>query len=354
LSDVKTELDLLFSDTDSLAMLSLDLLFEAHPELRASYDERKTRLAREDMGHHIRNLAVAAVSGRDEFLSDYLAWLTVLFQGIPIPPDLIRESFLCIGKASSRYLSPAAAASFSFYTEKAARLYGHGEPAANRYLKEGLPDNGIARAYVQALLDGRRDLASSLVEGELRSGKTVRELYLDLFQPCQREIGRLWHTRRISVAQEHFATAATQFIMSGLYPRLAASARPNGKKLVAACAQGELHELGLRMVADFFQADGWDTRYFGADLPMEALIDEINRVKPDLVALSAAVPVNLRWISRAVERIKSTGESAPAVMVGGIPFIVTPDLWKDVGADASGGDCDAAVRVGARLVGLSQ
>ena len=71
---------------------------------------------------------------------------------------------------------------------------------------------------------------------------------------------------RISVAEEHFCTAATQWIMAGLYRR--AFHRTQGKRrLVGACVSGEPHEIGTRMVCDVLQLEGWDTYYFGANTP---------------------------------------------------------------------------------------
>ncbi|MDZ7776615.1 MAG: hypothetical protein U5L09_13885 [Bacteroidales bacterium] len=54
--------------------------------------------------------------------------------------------------------------------------------------------------------------------------------------------------------------------MSQLYPYIFNSQRV-GKSMVAATVGGELHEMGIRMVADFFEMEGWDTWYLGANAP---------------------------------------------------------------------------------------
>ncbi|PKL08684.1 MAG: hypothetical protein CVV51_07660 [Spirochaetae bacterium HGW-Spirochaetae-7] len=351
MGEVLGGIDALFAEADMAAVEAMELFLEFKPSLRAAYDARSMRLAREDMGHHIRNFAAIAFSPDDKSLLDYLSWLKVLFDGFGFTDEDIKLSFRCAGRAAGKRLSGNEAAAFENLVERAVFEYGRSEPVANRYLKEGLPDNGIARSYVQAVIEGRRDFAQALVDSELRAGKPARSLYLELFQPAQRELGRLWHTRKISVAQEHFATAATQYIMSTLYPRLMAESRPNGRLVLAACAQGELHELGLRMVADFFQADGWDTRFLGANLPLGALAAEVTRIEPDLVALSASIPTNVRWVDAAVKTLRAKTGKKPAILVGGIPFVVSPGLWRELGADGTGIDCQEAVAVGDRLVG---
>ncbi len=342
----------LFSEAESVGKDAMDLLLELRPELRKRYDDRSMRLAREDMAHHIRNLAAAALSKDEAPLVDYLAWLKVLFGGLGFSDDDVALSFRCAGKAACSRLVAPEAAIFGDIVERAAFEYRRSEPESNRYLLEALPDNGVARAYVQTLVDGHRDIAATLVESMIRDGATVSGLYLKLFQPALREVGRLWHMRKISVAQEHFATAATQYIISTLYERLLEDSRPNGKRMIAACAQGELHELGLRMVADYFQADGWDTRFLGANLPIDALVAEVSREGADLVALSASTQPNVRWVGQAIEALRDLGGTQMTILVGGLPFLISSELWRDIGADATGVDCKAATLVGDRLAGL--
>ncbi len=345
-------IDALLAEADDAAGEALALLLRLRPDIGMRYDARGLRLAREDMAHHIRNFAAIAFAHDGHALIDYLSWLRVLFDGFGFSTELVTLSFRCAGQAALKRLSGQDAQAFEDVVQRAAFEYGRSESASNRYMKEGLPDSGMARSYLQALLNGRRDLAQAIVDAEVRNGTAIKTLYLDLFQPAQRELGRLWLIKKISVAQEHFATAATQYIMSTLYPFLIAGKRPNGKCMIAACAQGELHELGLRLVVDFFEADGWDTRFFGANLPVHALVQEAERLKPDMIALSASIPTNVRWVAKAVDAIKTRGEHRPPVIVGGIPFIVSPELWMEVGADATALDCQTALEVGDRLVGL--
>lgn len=97
----------------------------------------------------------------------------------------------------------------------------------------------------------------------------MKSIYLEVLQPVQREIGNLWQTNEVSVAQEHYCTAATQLIMGRLYPYLHLAPR-NGKRVVVACVGGELHEVGARMVADILEMEGWDSYYLGANTPTRA------------------------------------------------------------------------------------
>ena len=116
----------------------------------------------------------------------------------------------------------------------------------------------------------------------VQAGVRIQDIYLHVFQRSQYEIGRLWHLNKITIAHEHYCTAATQMIMSQLYPYIAPE-RKNGKRMVAASVSGELHELGIRMVADFFEMAGWDTTFLGANTPLPAIVKMLAEQKADVV-----------------------------------------------------------------------
>ena len=127
----------------------------------------------------------------------------------------------------------------------------------------GGPLASLARTYFKAL----RHLASQMISDAVKAGTSAKEIYLQVFQPGQCKVERLREFNRISVAQQHHSTAATQLIMSRLYPH----AFPD---------------------ADF------------VEIPASA------RVK---------------------------------ILVGGYPFTLSPNLWREVGADGSASDAERAI-----------
>lgn len=209
----------------------------------------------------------------------------------------------------------------------------------------------LAQDYLQALRLGERHRASRLVMDAVAAGTSVKDVYLGVFQPVQYEVGRLWQTNQISVAQEHYCTAATQLIMSQLYPHIFALDR-RGRAMVATCVAGDLHELGVRMVADFFEMDGWDTFYLGANTPHEGVIDTIVERRAEVLAVSATLATHVHAVHELIEAVRaSPAVSAVLILVGGHPFNEAPDLWKTVGADATARDAQQAVDLANRLSG---
>lgn len=207
----------------------------------------------------------------------------------------------------------------------------------------------LARDYLQALLSLDNRSAGRLVMDAFERGVPIKEIYLGVFQRTQLEIGRLWQLNEITVAQEHYCTAATQLIMSQFYPYIFTSEK-TGMKLVATCVEGELHEVGIRMIADFFEMEGWDTTYLGANTPAKSIVDLMNGLKPDILAISATMPFHVRLASELVAEIRNSATAETRILVGGYAFNAVSDLWKRVGADASARDAEGALSIATKLV----
>jgi len=202
-----------------------------------------------------------------------------------------------------------------------------------------------SKEYLEHLLNADRNAAANLVFEAIDNGVGIKDIYMDIFQASQHEVGRLWQNNEISVAQEHFCSAATQMIMSQLYPKIFNSEK-NGLRLVATCVGGELHEIGLRMVTDFFEMEGWDTYYLGANTPIESILSTIETYKADVLAISTSMTFHIEKTRALIKEIKDSDVGKDTlILVGGRPFNLAQDLWKKVNADAFASDAMQAISV---------
>lgn len=224
------------------------------------------------------------------------------------------------------------------------------ELARTTFIDEDRPLAELAGRYLKVLLGAERHLASRLVMEAVESGVSVKDIYLHVFQPCQREIGRLWQTNQVSVAQEHYCTAATQLIMSQLYPYVF-NTEKIGRCLVATCVGGELHEIGMRMVADFFEMEGWDTYYLGANTPSKSVLQAIEEREAHVLGVSATITFNVGAVADLIADLRTSEVGKDVrVLVGGRPFLIAPNLWQTVGADGYAADAQQAIYVADQIL----
>lgn len=223
-------------------------------------------------------------------------------------------------------------------------------PAAGRAAAAGPgPLPGLARRYTDALLAGERQEAIDLVLAAVDGGADLRDVYLDVLQVSQHEIGRLWEIGRVSVAREHYCTAVTQLVMSRLEPAVFHATR-NGRRMIATCVGPELHELGARMVADFFELEGWDTSYLGANLPVAEVVKAVDEMNPELLAISTTMTHHLPAARQLIRAVRERSAYAPLVLVGGHAFNRPSLSYREFGADGHGVDAREAVRRAAELL----
>ena len=196
--------------------------------------------------------------------------------------------------------------------------------------------------YLTAIRAGDVRRAIAAVETE-SGGDDAAAVYVDVIQPAMREVGRLWQENQMTVADEHLATAVTQTVMAHLFSTRVGSTA-GGPSLIAACADTERHEVGLRMLCDMLEVKGWSTKYLGATVPTESLVAMVQMQKPDVLALSVAIAPHLPRLRAMIHAVReSTGDSPPIIIVGGRPFVENPGLCERVGADATAEDVRAAV-----------
>lgn len=197
--------------------------------------------------------------------------------------------------------------------------------------------------YLTALRRGDRRTALSVARSALQHGVDIRDLYMGVFQPAMHEIGRLWETNEVTVAQEHLATAITQSVMAQLYP-MADVRPPVGRRLVSTCIGGELHEIGIRMITDFFDLEGWDVYYLGANMPVDDVVNLVNEEQAHVLAISVTLNGHVLKARSLIQAVRhSPIGSQITIIVGGRPFNTAPEMYKTIGADLTAPDARQAV-----------
>jgi MerR family transcriptional regulator, light-induced transcriptional regulator len=331
---------------DELAARITEIHLHRVPEFVERFGDAGRRRCLEDAVFHLRYLAQALRYGNPGLFTAYVQWLRQLLEARRISWDDLQANLGILREEVARDLGTDDAAVVAGYIDAALAA---APPESGSFIS-GTPREALAHAYLTTLLRAERRSANAMVDAAMRDGLSIRDLYLDVFQPVQREIGRLWQNNMISVAEEHYCTASTQALMAQFYPEILATPRI-GRKVVVACVGSELHEIGTRMVADFFELKGWDGIYIGANTPTGALVELVCRERPQLVALGITMTYHLPVAGELVRALRNDERCADVkVIVGGYVFQQRPELWRALGADGSAGDAAEAVEIGENLI----
>jgi methanogenic corrinoid protein MtbC1 len=323
--------------------------FVMRPDMAKKYTEHQKFNFQKDVAWILSFLSEAVWAKQPVLFEEFVSWLKTFLTSVKVPMKDVAESMELIKKRinavstaeENEIINPILLKAVEILLTEDEKI---SLPAMDNHL------SAMAQTYLDHLLKGDRNNALSLVLDEVKTGVPVKEMYLQIFQPVQYEIGRLWQTNKISVAQEHYCTGATQLVMSQLYPYLFTGERKD-RKMVTTCVSGELHEMGARMVTDFFEMQGWDTYYLGANMPIEGVINFLSETKPQCLAISATMTFHVSAVEEMIKKIKSSPEvsSDLKIIVGGYPFKVAEGLWKNIGADGFAPNADEAVQLADRL-----
>jgi methanogenic corrinoid protein MtbC1 len=166
-------------------------------------------------------------------------------------------------------------------------------------------------------------------------------LYEEILAPSLRESFCRERQRQICIWEEHVRTSIVRTVIECCYPHVVKErddkyrSVPRGKVIVA-CPTAELHEIGARMVADFFTLCGFDSMFIGANTPQVEILQAIEHVKPRYVAVSVSNHYNLIAARKMVLKIRELRESSAAefeIIVGGYAFALNPDMDTRMGFD---------------------
>ena len=194
-----------------------------------------------------------------------------------------------------------------------------------KFLDETDVSAPLRQEYLREILGGKRKAALDIIMDAYRDGYPIPDIYMDIFQESLYEIGRLWESNQITVADEHMGTVITQYVMSNLYQHLETSDKKRGR-LIMAGVQGELHQVGANMVADVLEADGWDVMFLGTSVPEEDIIESIREHRADVLGISATMLSNIPKVVQLVEATRREFGDSVRIMLGGGAFRTLKEL----------------------------
>jgi len=276
-----------------------------------------------------------------------MRWLASIREARGVAPAMLSAELECWIAELGEELPAEAAAPARRHLEAA--IEGLRDPVAGSpRVDGGGPHDELLALFLKALLEGRRDEAVQLATDALDRGVGHEELYDELITRAQVDIGRMWEDGEVNVAEEHLCSHIVEDVLSTMRARVGRPAS-TGRCVLTASVAGNLHEIGARIVADQFELRGWRSVFLGANTPMQDVVRAVRAFGPDLVALSVGQTLHLREAAVAIEALRAEFPDL-AILVGGPPFAIAPDLWRDLGASACAVSAREAIAEGERLV----
>ena len=195
--------------------------------------------------------------------------------------------------------------------------------------------------------DAAADAARATVASNINPVKAIEEgLAKGLREVGDRfERGELWLPHLILGAE---AMEAAVKILEEHIPKEELKTTSRGT-VVIGTVEGDIHDLGLRIVASMLRANGFKVYDLGCNTRSLDFIEKAKEVDADIIAASSLMTTTMPFMKDLIEALEAAGlRDRFKVLVGGGP--VTEEWARQIGADGYGRDAAEAVRVAKELI----
>jgi len=152
--------------------------------------------------------------------------------------------------------------------------------------------------------------------------------------------GELFNSQKYFVPELLRCSDVFDAALTILKPHITSDSQKDKIKVVIGSMEGDLHEIGRKLVALMYEAAGWTVNDLGCDVRLEKFLLEIAKINPDVVALSSLMTSTMQNMPRFIQEIKGI-QPEIVIMVGGAPMNL--GIAQDYGADGYAENCGVAV-----------
>src|SRR5512136_2628483 len=202
---------------------------------------------------------------------------------------------------------------------------------------------------VEAITEMREEDAVRLAQEELRTGTPPVEV-LDHGREAMAIIGQRFEAGDCFVPELILAGEILRQISDVVKPQLtqAAEVKKIGR-VVIGTVEGDIHDIGKDIVAFMLDANGFDVKDLGVDVPVAKFVDAVKEFQPQVVGLSGFLTLAFDSMKETVQAIQAAGlRDRVKIMIGGGQ--VNDKIQEYAGADAYGRDAVTGVSLAKKWV----
>jgi len=205
-------------------------------------------------------------------------------------------------------------------------------------------------AAVQAVIDGNEDAAREVADKIISEGINPIDIINQGFAQGMIKVGDLFAKEAYALPEVLLSADAMQAAIDLLAPHIPREAVE--KKLgtvVIGTVQGDIHDIGKRIVATMLEVYGFEVHDLGRDVPIEKFIEKTKEVNADIVAASALMTTTMVGQKLLEEALQEAGiRRNVKLMVGGAS--VTQDWADQIGADGYAEEVTEAVEKAKKII----
>lgn len=194
--------------------------------------------------------------------------------------------------------------------------------------------------------DKTKELTQKAIGESLAAEKILNEGLI----PAMEVVGKQYEEGEKFIPEMLLSAEAMKRSLELLRPLLAKSGAKAAGKVVMGTVEGDVHDIGQKLVGMMLEGAGFKVSSLGADVSADEFITAVKEESPDILGMSALLTTTMPYMKDVVKALIENGlRDKVKVMVGGATL--NQRFADEYGADGYAPDAPSAVTLAKRLLG---
>ena len=195
----------------------------------------------------------------------------------------------------------------------------------------------------QAVIEGDEEAAEAMANKVIAEGINPVEIINEGLSPAMTEVGDGFAKEEIPLPRVLIAAEAMTKAIEIMEPHI--PKEDEVEKLgtvVIGTVEGDIHDIGKRIVATMLSVYGFEVHDLGRDVPIDVFVEKARELKPDILGSSALMTTTMGGQKILEEKLREAGiRDNFKTMIGGA---ATTQEWDDkIGCDCYAEDANDTV-----------
>jgi methanogenic corrinoid protein MtbC1 len=218
-------------------------------------------------------------------------------------------------------------------------------------VRTNLPTQEEIARFAQLCIESDADAPDTFVQSLMAEGLGSEIIFLHLLAPAARHLGYLWEEDICDFTQVTIGLVRMQQMTLRLGTEFQEKRKlaMDGMRALFAPVPGSQHTFGVLMVSEFFRREGWQV-WMELGSSESVLLAAVEKDWFDVIGLSVGIEAHIESLTDTIRHIRLSSANRNAkILIGGPLLALSPDLYKEVGADGAASDAATAVELAQTL-----
>ena len=202
----------------------------------------------------------------------------------------------------------------------------------------------------QAVMEGDEEAAEAMANKVIAEGINPVEIINEGLSPAMTEVGDGFANEEIPLPGVLIAAEAMTKAIKIMEPHIAKEevAETLGT-VVIGTVEGDIHDIGKRIVATMLKVYGFEVHDLGRDVPIDVFVEKAKELKPDILGSSSLMTTTMGGQKILEEKLRAAGiRDNFKTMIGGA---ATTQEWANkIGCDCYAEDANDTVLKAKELI----